>query len=275
MVQNENRTDCKDLIIQMDECEKLPVLMNYTFCNHEVLAADQIIVLPSLSYTDLYEQDRKRLVISTLPAGQCRSQMKAGIVDTCTRNRVNADMKLEGWKKFRRNYGHYCHVYKHYFPLIRKVLPRPSFEVVTLCYVESVKGNGDFTVPCDDIDLEYFLNSLRVMMNRDVITGTSTNNVDYERNVKYEFVVKSSTGEEVTVDDIKVTIDGETFVIPVADGKINIPKGGSISVGEFQKEIDFSKYSGGNLEVTSDITVTGKESGQLTTKTTAKAVSVP
>ncbi len=99
--------------------------MNYTYCNDEDLIANKIILLPSKTYGKLYK-DKISLDNSDLPAGQCRSILQLGEVDTCSRNYVNAEMKIEGWKSFQDNSGSYCHLYKHYFPRIHKWTDAPT-----------------------------------------------------------------------------------------------------------------------------------------------------
>ncbi len=101
--------------------------MNYTYCNNEeVQVMNKIIILPSLTYADLYESNRINLQTSDLAAGECRSVLQYGEVDTCTRGRVNAQMKIEGWKGASETSGNYCHLYRHYFPKIVKYTNIPT-----------------------------------------------------------------------------------------------------------------------------------------------------
>ena len=282
--------DCRDLNIRKDKCKMLPIRMNFTFCNNQQLFADKIVILPSLSFQSLYEK-RTRLSFATLPAGTCKSELRRGVVDTCTRNRVNADMKLEGWKRFRQNYGNYCHLYKHYFPKINKFtlaptqspLPAPSFSVITKCFLEDVKGSKNFVVKCDDMDIEYFLNSLKSQFQRKLVDTAviveegvvEAESIDFERNVKYEFIIQSDTGEMIKVDGISVNLDDETFIIEVPEGSQFIEKGTQVSIGDFAKKVDFSDFSGEEFEISSEITVTGLNSGQATSVVSAETFTVP
>lgn len=264
-------TDCSDLNIRIDQCKELPVMMNYTFCNNEQVPEDKIIVLPSISYTNLYEISRKPLSFSTLQAGSCKSELRREIVDTCKRNRVNGDMKLEGWKTFKQNFGSYCHVYKHYFPKINKFtleptsppLPAPTFNVAILCFLEDLKGSKNFIVPCDDMNIQYFSDSF-------------TNELfNYERNVQYQFIIQSSSSETIKVDDIIVVLDNDRFIVEVPEDSVFIPEGKEVKVAEFTKEVDFSEFSGEQFELSSEITVTGLKSGQTISKSTVEAFTVP
>ncbi len=287
-------TDCRDLNIRLDQCKKIRVMMNYTFCNHEPLPADKIVIIPSKSYTNIYESFKERLSFAAVPASSCRSELKARIVDTCRRNRVNADMKLEGWKTKRPNYGSYCHVYKHYFPRINKYtigptpspLPAPSFQVITLCFLETIKGGGDYSIPCEELDLDYFLDSFaRMLGNRrrslqqglEIVAGTEggENDIDFERGLRYQFVIESQTGEEVTVDEIKVYIDGEEFVIATRGDNITVGSGQELLVGEFTKEVDFADYSDDDFEISSTITATGAQSGSATSESVQDIYYIP
>ena len=263
-------TDCRDLDIRKDLCKELPVMMNYTFCNNEQLPEDKIIVLPSLSYTNLYEISRKPLSFSTLQAGTCKSELRREVIDTCKRNRVNGEMKLEGWKTFRENFGNYCHVYKHYFPKINKFtleptpspLPAPKFNVVTLCFLEDFKGSKNFIVPCDNINIQYFLDSYN-------------ENNNYERNVQYQFIIQSSTDETVKVDDIIVILEDDRFIVEGPENSVFIPKGNDVKLAELTKEVDFSEFSGEQYELSSEVRVTGLNSGNTISMSGFESFTVP
>ena len=120
-----DNSDCMDIgPIRKDLCGEIPIRMEYTYCNGETLPANKILILPKLSFLDLYEENTQSLAHTEIPAGQCKSTFQNGIVDTCVRGRVNAELEVEGWKEFEMNYGNYCHIYVHYFPKIEKV-PAP------------------------------------------------------------------------------------------------------------------------------------------------------
>lgn len=262
--------DCRDLNIRKDKCKELPIMMNYTFCNNQQLPAEKVIIIPSLSFQSLYEK-RNRLSFATLPAGTCKSELRRGVVDTCTRNRVNADMKLEGWKSFTENFGNYCHLYKHYFPRINRFTlaptpsphPAPKFNVIIMCFLEDFKGSENYIVPCEDMDIDYFLNSHK------------SESIDFERNVMYKYIIQSLAGETIKVEEISATLDDETFIIEDPEGSRFIEKGESVTVAKFTKNVDFSDFSGEDFGISSDITVTGLKSGMTSSITETDSFTVP
>jgi hypothetical protein len=273
-----NNTDCADMNIRRDKCSEVTILLTFTYCNDETDPDNRIVIIPSLTYGDLYKSNRFQLNTDPLRHGKCRNFLKTGKVDTCTRNRVNAEMKIEGWKKFRRNYGSYCHIYEHYFPKINKYDPpvAPEYEVTVKCFLENGKGTEDFSIPCDDLGPDYFekrrLRALQVGLEGVTVVETE---VDYSRNVKYEFIIRSNAVETVRVDEISVLLDEvKTIIADTSDNIIVLPDQ-TITVASYETLVDFGTYSGDKFELGSSVIVTGLKSGQSTTEMSTETISVP
>jgi hypothetical protein len=278
-VRDEEKTDCKDLNIRTDRCGELPILMNYTYCNNEINEANRIIILPSLAYAKLYETERVKLNTDPLRAGKCRSILQRTKTDTCKRNRVNADMKIEGWKKFRRNYGSYCHVYKHYFPKINKFDPpiAPEYEVIANCFLENGKGTKDYSIPCETLNPDYFNNRrrLRSLQEFELVEVEVESDIDFSRNIFYEFIISSNAEETVKVNEISILLDNERTTLKDDSDNIVVGAGETKVVATYSKLVDFSTYSGDAFELGSVIRVTGVNSGESTVETNAETIQVP
>lgn len=272
---------CKEVSIPADDtCKPVPIEMNYTICNRETLPENKIILLTSLTYYDLYKDGKVFPKIPGIKANECLHIIQEGTID-CFRKRVNAEMMFEGWKGFRKNYGNYCHFFQHYFPkLIKFTQPPtsaptrgelPAYKVITLCYLEEVKGSGKFTVPCEELGIEYFKNSYVKARNFVLLEDQ----IDYEREVKYEFIIESNVEETVTVDEISVFWDGEEVKVVTAGDNIKVGPGEKKSVAESKKEIDFAAYSGSKYEIESVVKATGDITGSVFLETNVVATDVP
>ena len=279
-----DQSDCADIYVRKDLCNVVPIRMNYTYCNEETDPANQIILLPSLTFAELYETDRITLDTTPLQPGTCRSVFQDGLVDTCVRKRINADMKLEGWKIFRRNYGAYCHIYRHYFPkvttwtlnptpaptsepTIAPTFSDPDFQVIAECNLEAGQNTGNFSVPCSELDMDYFIQSRRRRS-----TGGGT---DFVRSIKYEFAISSQAGEIITADEITVTLDNTTNTIVENSNPIAVGPGETKDIANLQASVDFAKYSGADFEVEYYVQVTGQGSGKTDIQTFKTGFAVP
>jgi hypothetical protein len=279
--------------IRKDLCKPIPIEMSYKYCNDETDPINKIILLPSLSYADLYEENKIKVNTSDLMPGKCHTVKQQGQIN-CSRGRVNAEMKLEGWKTRRKNYGSYCHVYKHYFPKINRftlpptvspskvptpapTYPEPDYEMIADCFLENGKGTQEYTVPCSEMGLDYFQGNGRRFLQEGewVKVEEEVEDPDFERNIKYEFSIASNTDETVQVNEIFLKLDGErTSIISESDNVLVLP-GETKVVADYAKLIDFADYSGVAFELESKVTVTGKESEIVTTKVQLESISVP
>jgi hypothetical protein len=276
-VVDEQKTDCADMNIRKDLCSEVTILLKYTYCNQETDPNDKIMIIPSLTYADLYTSNKFQLNTDPLHPGKCRNYVQTGKVDTCKRNRVNAAMEIEGWKRFKNNYGSYCHIYKHYFPLINKYDPpvAPEYEVIAKCFLENGKGTEDYTIPCDNLDPDYF--KTRRLRSLQWIEGVTVveSDIDYSRNVRYEFIIVSNAVETVKVNEISVLLDEVKTVLADDSDNISVLPNETITVASFEKLVDFGTYSGDKFELGSVIIVTGVKSGQSTTEMKTETITVP
>ena len=267
-------SNCDDLYIRTDLCSKIDVMIEYRYCNNETLEKNKILFIPELSFAELYEEERIELQHTTLEANTCRSTMQRGIVDTCVRNRINADFKIEGWKESEENFGSYCHAYQHYFPKINKYTKPPTpapvfqsppqYDLIVNCKLEMVKGGGAYTIPCDQLDYDYFVTS----------QPPGDGAIDFVRGINYEFIIKSETGEKVKVNDITITENGTPKTI-FSNKDVLVPPGDQVLVTQYSDDVDFGAYSGDEFELGAEVTVTGLESGRNAVKTKINAFDVP
>lgn len=272
-----DNSDCKDLYIRKDLCSKIDVMIDYQYCNNETEQKNKILFIPSLTFAELYEEERINLQHDTLEAGTCRSTRQRGIVDTCTRNRINADMKIEGWKESNQNFGSYCHVYQHYFPKINKYTKAPTqaptkapvfqsppqYDLIVECMLENFKGSGAYSIPCDQLDFDYFVNS-----------QPPGEELDFVRGINYDFIIKSETGEKVRVNDISVNDNG-TIKNVISNQDVLVPPGDEVLVAQFTEPVDFGAYSGDTFKMDAIADVVGLESGKSAARTTLNAFEVP
>ncbi len=150
---NKDGSDCAKINVRKDLCGPETVTMYYKYCNND---DDQIIFDQVETYAELYEGGRISIGHEIpLPAKECRTIEQTGIVNTCFRSRVNADLELEGWKGSVLNFGNYCHEYIHYFPEVKTFtlapLPTPvlvfSWRLIPSSLICTIRGTNEL---CQD-----------------------------------------------------------------------------------------------------------------------------
>ena len=266
-----DNSDCEDIVVRKDLCQTVPIVMKYTYCNEEVLSFNKIVIFPSNTYANLYGINRIRLDSSDLQPGQCRSIYQSGEVDTCTRSRVNAEMKVEGWKQYINNYGSYCNLYKHYFPRLIKytksptsapIYLYPNFTLVLRCYLETTRGGKMFSVPCDQLSSDYFFKSAQPQEG-----------FDYKRNIKYQFMVINHGNEVIQMNDISVLLGDERNT--VFGDRVLIQANSRRVVASFIKLVDFYTYSEQVFSLFAETSAIGAISGNEVKKVEIDSFPVP
>lgn len=266
-----DNSNCEDIIVRKDLCQTVPIVMEYTYCNEEVLSFNKIVILPSTTYASLYGANRISLDNSDLPSGKCRSIYQSGEVDTCTRSRVNAEMKVEGWKQFINNNGSFCNVYKHYFPKLVKYTKAttsariqlyPNFTLVLRCHLETTRGGKMFSVPCDQLSSDYFTKSARLQER-----------FDYKRNIKYQFMVINHGSEAIQMNDISVLIGDERRT--VFGNQVLVQANSRRVVASFIELVDFYLFSERLFYLFAETSAIGVISGNEVTKSESDSFPVP
>ena len=260
--------DCTSISIPGDErCRPLNIEMNYTVCNNETLPENEIILLPSLTYYDLYEQGKIRPKLPAVKAGECVHIIQEGTIE-CFRNRVNAQMMFEGWKAYRRNYGSYCHYFQHYFPKLNKFtrsptssptlapqIAPPAYRVVAECFLEEIKGGGIYSVPCEELGLEYFKKS--TPKARAIPSA-----IDFARTVQYQVIIQSNVEETVNVTEVSVYLDGVQVPIITEDDNNQVFPGETKMVADFSQAVNFAAYSGKKYDLNVTVEALGVQTGK-------------
>ncbi len=193
---------------------------------------------------------------------ECRVMHRQLRVDTCKRNWISASLKIEGWKG-GENRGNYCYNYTHYFPRINKydppelpTWPKPEIRISQIqCYLEATEGSGLFNVPCNNLNLLYFENSVDGGNNVNGVVEIPT----YVRNFQITFDVESGALEDVDVLGANILLMNEE--IPVVEGSdgLVLAAGETLAIPQVLS-LDFAGFSGRTVDIISAIETRGQQS---------------
>ena len=261
-----DNSDCKDLNVRRDLCSTIDVMMSYTFCNKE---DEQIVLRPELTEASFYNDFSLTLDTSNVKPKECRTMYRQLRIDTCKRNWIVASLKIEGWKQFFKNTNNYCFVYTFYYPPIRKYdaptpAPLPNIPLVppeiisnTVCYLETFVGSGEFTFPCQNLDLEYFANSLDQSGNKQRVSSTQVST--YKRNIKIVIIVENKSNEDLDLLNASVTIVDDFYKVVSPDDNVVVTTVEPLLIPQ-EFAIDFADFSGQSIDIISEILTRGQKS---------------
>ena len=88
-----------------------------------------------------------------------------------------------------------------------------SFSVTTTCYVEKIVGQGDFTVPCDEIDEGYFESSARPLLGERVLISTNETSDEFARDMNLTFYIENTGNEVLEINTFTATLKGVSYVL--------------------------------------------------------------
>ncbi len=280
---------CEDLEpVRKDLCGELDVKMEYKYCN---LQSETVILRKTHTEISFYDDFSLTMDERDMAPNECRTFYKTLQLNTCQRNWFIASLKLEGWKGYNGNPLNYCYSYFHYYKPIEKydspVTSAPTskptsknipiirdfdFSFQCLCYLETTIGSGHYTVPCEDISLQYFTASFAPYQVGIVELP------DYKRNTKVICEADNLSDEDADVLSAKFKIEntGELFNL---DSYITTdsPVLTTTQPLFFSKVflVDYAKFSGQMIELIPDALSIGQLSKQLVSRYDREVIPVP
>lgn len=276
-----DNSDCKDLNIRKDQCGMIDVMIHYKYCNGQ---DDPILLRDELTQASFYDDFSLTMNKATMQAMECKNMYKQRKIDTCKRNWIVASLKVEGWKKFRENQDNYCFVYTHYLPPIKKydapagptsqpsAMPpftgNPVISSEILCYLETFIGTGVYTIPCQDLNLEYFQKSLN--------SSGAIEIPDYKRKMKILFVVQNLSEENIDIIRAQISMDNTNDTFNIVDPSDNVVLEAEEPLVLPQVfDVDFAGFAGETIDIGTNMLLRGQLSKIEVEETDQLSVSVP
>ena len=215
-VQKDN-SNCKDIIVKPGECGMVPVVFKFKYCNEN---KEFTVNFKKRKTVGKIYNSKVSVNTRPLPPLKCRTKKVDYIVDTCDRNRIHSQLKVEAKIPI---YGeNYCYDFFFYSKRIKKLqaieiptreptIQEPNIELVLECYVESNPGSGIFDKECEDLDDTDFQASFDYRYLQD----TSNPPEDDTRHMKFMFVHKfaNKSYKDVFVDNFTVYFNDKDFVL--------------------------------------------------------------
>ena len=261
-LQSDN-SKCDNIIVQPGECGIVPVQYKFKFCNTN--KKETITLKKNKTFGKIFN---KKISVNTndLPPGKCRTKKVNYKLNTCTKQRVNGQLKVEGKIPIQQG-DDYCYGFDFYSKQIKKLeaaTKPPDVELTLECYVESEKGSGNYDKECDDLEVEDFSQSVsndgttRTRRNLEESDGGSEGEDSFIKDFLFIYALKNDSGEDVLINDVTVLFNEMEFELADFGEKMTIPSNKNFtSVGDVVS-VDLTAFNGESMSIGGKASLTKK-----------------
>ena len=146
-------------------------------------------------------------------------------------------------------------------PTANPTADQSSIIVATTCFVEKVPGQGEFEIPCEDIDNTYFeTNATSFVEGRRLVSSSNITSDFYLRDIKLIFDIENTSGDVHEINSFIATLKGISSVLIGSNDNVTVEPKSSAAFEEFFLA-DLSDHSTTSLILKTVVIVTrSKES---------------
>jgi hypothetical protein len=133
-----------------------------------------------------------------------------------------------------------------------------SIIVTTTCYVERIDGQGEFVIPCEDIDETYFQSSATLVFDGRHLASSNFTSDFYVRDMKMILDIENRSNDILQLNSFIATLKGISNVLIGNNDDLILEPNTSVSLEEIFLA-NLSSYSTTSLLLKTVAIVTGRE----------------